>query len=72
MKKLLIFLLIALFMLFYSNNVFAYLDPGTGSMILQSILAAFLFIGTGIGIFWKKIKDFLGISKKDESKKKLK
>lgn len=70
MKKFLIFLMVALFMLFYSNNVFAYLDPGTGSMILQSILAALLFIGTGIGIFWQKIKDFLGISKKNESKKK--
>ena len=70
MKKFLIFLMVALFMLFYLNNVFAYLDPGTGSMILQSILAALLFIGTGIGIFWQKIKDFLGISKKNESKKK--
>ena len=60
MKKFLLFLMVAFFMLFYSNNAFAYLDPGTGSMILQSILAALLFIGTGIGIFWQKIKGNIG------------
>jgi hypothetical protein len=37
----------------------AYLDPGTGSMLLQGILAA---IATGVtvcGVYWQKLKDFL-------------
>lgn len=69
MKKILLFLPGAFFILFYSNSAFAYLDPGTGSMILQTILAAFLFIGTGIGIFWRRIKTYLKSFKKDDSKK---
>lgn len=37
----------------------AYLDPGSGSMLIQLILAAVLSIGVAIRIFWKKIKAFL-------------
>ena len=43
---------------FYEVNAYAYLDPGTGSIILQSILgmiAAGVSYGT---IYWQKIKDF--------------
>lgn len=69
MKKLVVFLVGAFFVFFYSNSAFAYLDPGTGSMILQSILAAFLFVGTGIGIFWRRIKIFFKKLKKDDSTK---
>ena len=44
--------------IFLNNKAFAYLDPGTGSIILQSILgmiAAGVSYGT---IYWQKIKDF--------------
>ncbi len=54
--------------LVFANNAFAYLDPGTGSMILQAILGTFLFVGTAIGIFWNKIKAFFtGASKKSDN-----
>jgi hypothetical protein len=69
MEKILLFLMVVFCLFFYSSRAFAYLDPGTGSMILQSILAAFLLISTGIGIFWRRIKKFFGRSKKKESKK---
>ena len=69
MKKFILFLMVVFCLLFFSNNALAYLDPGTGSMILQSLLAALLFVGTGIGIFRRKIKDFFNRFKKDESKK---
>ncbi len=36
--------------------VLAYLDPGTGSMILQVVLASLLAIAVGFRIFWRKIK----------------
>ena len=39
---------------FYFNltvNSFAYLDPGTGSIILQAVIGFFAFVG----ICWKKI-----------------
>jgi hypothetical protein len=33
----------------------AYLDPGSGSILLQVILAALLAAGVFIKVFWKKI-----------------
>ncbi|MEN6299437.1 MAG: hypothetical protein ABFD51_05915 [Anaerolineaceae bacterium] len=35
-----------------------YLDPGSGSVILQAILASLLGIGVVVRIFWKKITSF--------------
>jgi len=33
----------------------AYLDPGSGSFIIQMLLAGLLGIGVGVRIYWKKI-----------------
>jgi len=33
-----------------------YIDPGSGSVILQVILAALLGIGVTVRLFWGKIK----------------
>lgn len=35
-----------------------YLDPGSGSMLIQIILAAVLGAGVAIRIFWRNIKAF--------------
>ncbi|NSW92776.1 MAG: hypothetical protein HPY74_19400 [Firmicutes bacterium] len=35
---------------------FAYLDPGTGSYIMQLIAASILTVGAGVVAFWKKIR----------------
>ena len=35
-----------------------YLDPGTGSMILQLILGVILGLGVMVRLFWKNIKNF--------------
>ena len=52
-----------------AGNAHAYLDPGTGSMILQSLLAAFVVAGSAVGVFWQRIKDIFtrSRSKKDET-----
>lgn len=50
-----------------AGNAHAYLDPGTGSMILQSLLAAFVVAGSAVGIFWQRIKDIFTRSNKDET-----
>lgn len=39
-------------------RIHAYIDPGTGSYILQLLFAAFIGISLGISLFWKKIKAF--------------
>lgn len=35
-----------------------YLDPGSGSMLIQLILGAVLGVGVVVRVFWKNIKDF--------------
>ncbi len=41
-----------------------YLDPGSGSIIIQLILGALLGVGVAIRVFWKNIKDFFSKGKK--------
>ena len=36
----------------------AYLDPGTGSMLLQGIIGAFLAVGVTLRLYWHRIKGF--------------
>ena len=64
----LIFLTLVIF-LSNSNYAFAYLDPGTGSIILQAILG---FVAAGIAsisFYWTKFKNFLDkIFKKNKKK----
>ena len=42
-----------------SKNAFAYLDPGTSSIILQAILGFLAAIGATITLYWNKLKIFL-------------
>lgn len=44
----------------------AYIDPGTGSFVLQGILAAVVGAGVAIKIFWHRIAAFFGKRAPDE------
>ena len=45
----------------FPHNVYAYIDPGNGSYILQVLLAS-LFGGLfALKLFWKKIKHFFAV-----------
>lgn len=44
----------------------AYIDPGTGSFVLQGILAAVVGAGVAIKIFWRRITAFFGKDKPAE------
>ena len=55
-KKILVFF--ALFYLVLAQDAYAYLDPGTGSYILQLVIATFLGAVFTIKIYWGKIKAF--------------
>ena len=63
-------LIISVYLFFISSNkAFAYLDPGTGSIILQAIIAA---IATGMVFFnnlKQKIKNFFKSKKNEKSEK---
>lgn len=43
-----------------SPSAFAYLDPGTGSLIIQGTLAAIAAIGVTLKFYWYKIAAFFG------------
>jgi len=43
----------------YSTTVFAYLDPGTGSIILQGLIAGVMVVVAAWGLFWQRIKSLL-------------
>lgn len=51
---------IAGLLLAYSHQAAAYLDPGTGSMVLQGIIAGIAVIGFTIKNYWYKIRAIFG------------
>jgi len=53
-------------LLMMSINVYAYLDPGTGSMMLQVILGGIAAVGVAIKLYWHRLRAALGMSKKEE------
>lgn len=42
----------------FSSPAFAYLDPGTGSIILQGLIAGIMVVVAAWGMFWQRIKAF--------------
>ncbi len=38
--------------------IIAYLDPGTGAMIIQALIAGIVGVGFAIKLFWANIKSF--------------
>lgn len=65
MKKLVMFVISGLIVLsLLPSPAFAYLDPGTGSAILQGILGALAAIAVALKLYWHKLLRLLGIRKK--------
>ena len=63
----------ALLYLPFHHAIDAYIDPGTGSIVLQAVIGGFAAVLVAIGMFWKQIKAFVGNlfsrSKKSEEPK---
>ena len=50
---------ITLFLLFFGTffiDAYAYLDPGSGSIVIQLIIGALVGVGITLKIYWVKIK----------------
>jgi len=63
-------LLTAVIYLLMHTHAYAYLDPGTGSIILQALAAAFAAIATTTSYYWEKVKDlYIKIFKKKKINK---
>ena len=65
------FIIGGFFMLIFTelfvSDAFAYLDPGTGSMIIQSLIGVFVAVGIALKVYWTKIK-FALLERKSKSK----
>ena len=44
--------------LWVTAGCFGYIDPGTGSYVIQVILAAVVGLSFGLKLFWRNIKGF--------------
>lgn len=40
-------------------DLLAYIDPGTGSFLVQMLLGAFLGVGIAIKMSWRRIREVL-------------
>ncbi|MBQ13563.1 MAG: hypothetical protein CMQ17_04100 [Gammaproteobacteria bacterium] len=56
-------LFVCLILLFLNSSSHAYLDPGTGSLILQGVIAGIAMVSLTLKMYWFRFKAFF--SKKD-------
>ena len=54
-----IFTLALLFRGFFVSEAYAYLDPGSGSVVIQMLIGALAGVGITMKIYWHKIKEKL-------------
>ena len=47
-------------------NHIAYLDPGSGSMILQVVTGGVAAAAVAGRIYWRRLKGFFGLGKRDD------
>jgi hypothetical protein len=55
-------------LLLLTRPAHAYLDPGSGSMVLQLLLGGVAALGVVIKLFWHRILHIFGIRKQEETK----
>ena len=68
MKKLLrLMVLFCWFFLMTEQVVFAYLDPGTGSLFLQLLLGGVAGLAVIAKLYWRRLLSFLGVTRQDNS-----
>ena len=53
-------------LLLLMNDTEAYLDPGTGSMLLQVILGGVAAVAVAIKLYWHKLRAAFGAGRKEE------
>ena len=53
------FFLLIVYLTFYNTQALAYIDPGTGGIILQAILGFIAAVGATITLYWRKFKELL-------------
>ena len=52
------FLCLIIGLISYTSPAYAYLDPGTGSILLTGLIAGLAAIISFLSIYWQKVKSF--------------
>jgi hypothetical protein len=60
------FFVLVFFLLSSTSNAYAYIDPGTVSIVLQGLISAVAATIVALKIYWVKVLKFFGIQKKNE------
>jgi len=55
--KLLFIINIFFFSGIFISDAYAYIDPGSGSMIIQILIGALAGVGIAVKVYWVKIKE---------------
>ena len=58
------FLFLIFSLIAYTSPAYAYLDPGTGSMLIQGLIGGLAVVMSFLSIYWQKVKAFFGKKKK--------
>ena len=58
-------ILIILVVLAFERPTLAYLDPGSGSMMLQLLLGGVAAVGVVLKLYWYRLRDVLGFRSRD-------
>lgn len=53
-------------LLLFAPSAWAYLDPASGSMILQVVLGGIAGLVVAVKLFWHRILGFFGRSRRDD------
>jgi hypothetical protein len=59
------FLCLIIGLISYTSPVYAYLDPGTGSVLLQGLIAGLAVTISFLSVYWQKVKAFFVKQKPD-------
>lgn len=68
MKSHTIILLLSLFATgYFISDAYAYIDPGTGSIVIQVIIGGLVGFGITLKIYWHKLKEkIFSVRKKND------
>ena len=67
MKNIYPMILVSLTLVLTAEPAFAYLDPGTGGMLIQIILGGVAGLAVAGKLFWHQLRSFFRFGKDDES-----
>ena len=59
------FLFLIFGLISYTSPAYAYLDPGTGSMLVQGLIGGVAVVMSFLSIYWQKVKAFFGKEEAD-------